>query len=85
MQTHASVFRDGPTLKEGCKKIDECYKEMNDLKVGKPVATNVTWVVTTVTIGCMSGVDIGDTASRQLCIKTEEGRRVEESIYLTRS
>ncbi|KAL5013129.1 hypothetical protein ScPMuIL_007399 [Solemya velum] len=33
MQTHASVFRDGPTLQEGCKKIDECYKEMDDLKL----------------------------------------------------
>jgi len=33
MQDHAAVFRDGPTLVEGCKKIDETYKKMEDLKV----------------------------------------------------
>ena len=34
MQTHAAVFRDGPTLQEGCDKMNKLYKEMDDLKVG---------------------------------------------------
>ena len=33
MQNHAAVFRDGPTLQEGCKKIDEIYDLQKDLKV----------------------------------------------------
>ena len=33
MQTNAAVFRDGPSLKEGCEKLDELYKEMEDIKV----------------------------------------------------
>ena len=33
MQNHAAVFRDGPTLQEGCKKIDEIYKLQDDLKI----------------------------------------------------
>jgi succinate dehydrogenase (ubiquinone) flavoprotein subunit len=33
MQAHAAVFRDGPTLQEGCKKMDEIYKMQNDLKL----------------------------------------------------
>jgi succinate dehydrogenase (ubiquinone) flavoprotein subunit len=33
MQNHAAVFRDGPSLKEGCEKIDEIYKQQADLKV----------------------------------------------------
>ncbi|CAI2735393.1 unnamed protein product [Schistosoma spindalis] len=34
MQEYAAVFRDGPTLKEGCKKMYELYvSRMNDLKV----------------------------------------------------
>jgi succinate dehydrogenase (ubiquinone) flavoprotein subunit len=36
MQNHAAVFRDGPTLKEGCDKMDVIYKEMlTNLKVTK--------------------------------------------------
>jgi succinate dehydrogenase (ubiquinone) flavoprotein subunit len=34
MQNHAAVFRDGPTLSEGCKKLAEVYKELKNLKVG---------------------------------------------------
>jgi succinate dehydrogenase (ubiquinone) flavoprotein subunit len=30
MQHHAAVFRDGPTLKAGCEKIDSLYKSFND-------------------------------------------------------
>lgn len=33
MQHHAAVFRDGPTLQEGCKKMDQLYKEQADLKI----------------------------------------------------
>ncbi|CAH8670803.1 unnamed protein product [Schistosoma margrebowiei] len=34
MQDYAAVFRDGPTLKEGCRKMYELYaSRMNDLKV----------------------------------------------------
>ena len=33
MPNHAAVFRDGPTLQEGCKKIDEIYDLQKDLKV----------------------------------------------------
>jgi len=33
MQNHAAVFRDGPTLTEGCKKIDEIYDLQKDLKI----------------------------------------------------
>lgn len=33
MQDYAAVFRDGPTLIEGCKKMDEVYKLFDDVKV----------------------------------------------------
>ncbi|GFO12157.1 succinate dehydrogenase [ubiquinone] flavoprotein subunit, mitochondrial [Plakobranchus ocellatus] len=33
MQTHAGVFRDGPSLQEGCKKMQDVYDGMQDLKV----------------------------------------------------
>ncbi|XP_046351032.2 succinate dehydrogenase [ubiquinone] flavoprotein subunit, mitochondrial-like [Haliotis rufescens] len=33
MQSYASVFRDGSSLEEGCRKMEEVYKEMEDLKV----------------------------------------------------
>ncbi|XP_074656151.1 succinate dehydrogenase [ubiquinone] flavoprotein subunit, mitochondrial-like [Tubulanus polymorphus] len=33
MQEHAAVFRDGPSLKEGCQKMDNIYQNMADLKV----------------------------------------------------
>jgi len=33
MQNHAAVFRDGPTLQEGCKKLDEIYALQKELKV----------------------------------------------------
>ena len=33
MQNHAAVFRDGPTLLEGCKKMDEVFKMQSDLKL----------------------------------------------------
>ncbi|XP_005104791.1 succinate dehydrogenase [ubiquinone] flavoprotein subunit, mitochondrial [Aplysia californica] len=33
MQTHAGVFRDGPSMKEGCNKMAAIYKQMEDLKV----------------------------------------------------
>lgn len=33
MQRHAAVFRDGEILKEGVKKIDECWQQLNDIKV----------------------------------------------------
>lgn len=33
MQNHAAVFRDGPTLVEGCKKMDEVFKMQNDLQI----------------------------------------------------
>ena len=36
MQDHAAVFRDGPSMAVGCKKIADLYKEMDDLKVGWP-------------------------------------------------
>eukprot|EP00485_Elphidium_margaritaceum_P004302 CAMPEP_0202697176 /NCGR_PEP_ID=MMETSP1385-20130828/10500_1 /ASSEMBLY_ACC=CAM_ASM_000861 /TAXON_ID=933848 /ORGANISM="Elphidium margaritaceum" /LENGTH=651 /DNA_ID=CAMNT_0049353559 /DNA_START=33 /DNA_END=1988 /DNA_ORIENTATION=- len=29
MQTHAAVFRDGESLKKGCKKVEECIDEFN--------------------------------------------------------
>ena len=34
MQNHAAVFRDGPTLEEGVKKMRDLNKELDDLKVG---------------------------------------------------
>lgn len=33
MQNHVAVFRDGPTLKEGCAKMDEVFKAQKDLKL----------------------------------------------------
>jgi succinate dehydrogenase (ubiquinone) flavoprotein subunit len=33
MQTNAAVFRDGPTLKEGCDKMAEIWKEADNIKV----------------------------------------------------
>jgi succinate dehydrogenase (ubiquinone) flavoprotein subunit len=33
MQNHAAVFRDGPTLQEGCKKLDGIYQMQKDLKL----------------------------------------------------
>uniref|UniRef100_A0A7R9P6N0 Succinate dehydrogenase [ubiquinone] flavoprotein subunit, mitochondrial n=1 Tax=Timema californicum TaxID=61474 RepID=A0A7R9P6N0_TIMCA len=33
MQTHAAVFRTEDTLQEGCKKTEEIYKQMSDLKL----------------------------------------------------
>jgi len=33
MQNHAAVFRDGPTLQEGCRKISDMWKDLSDLKV----------------------------------------------------
>ena len=33
MQNHAAVFRDGPSLKEGCQKLDQLQAEMKDIKV----------------------------------------------------
>lgn len=35
MQTHAGVFRDGPSLKEGCEKLAKIYQSMDDLKVSE--------------------------------------------------
>lgn len=33
MQTHAAVFRDGPSLRKGVEKMNDLYTEMDDLKV----------------------------------------------------
>lgn len=33
MQNHAAVFRDGPSLQEGCTKIDSIYQGKYDLKI----------------------------------------------------
>ncbi|XP_047106983.1 succinate dehydrogenase [ubiquinone] flavoprotein subunit, mitochondrial [Schistocerca piceifrons] len=33
MQTHAAVFRTAETLQEGCQKMAELYKQMDDLKL----------------------------------------------------
>lgn len=33
MQTHAAVFRTEETLKEGCSKMSELYKQMSYIKV----------------------------------------------------
>ncbi|CAH1776084.1 unnamed protein product [Owenia fusiformis] len=33
MQSHAAVFRDGASLKEGCDKMSALYKDMENLKV----------------------------------------------------
>lgn len=33
MHTHAAVFREADTLKEGVRKMDEVYKTMKDVKV----------------------------------------------------
>jgi succinate dehydrogenase (ubiquinone) flavoprotein subunit len=33
MQKHAAVFRDGPSLKEGCEKMDSIVKAQKDLKM----------------------------------------------------
>ena len=33
MQEHAAVFRDGPTLQEGVRKMKDLYKQLDDLKV----------------------------------------------------
>ena len=33
MQTNAAVFRDGPTLQEGCQKMDQLFKDMDDVQV----------------------------------------------------
>jgi succinate dehydrogenase (ubiquinone) flavoprotein subunit len=34
MQEHAAVFRDGPTLKAGCEKLDAIWKMLPDIKLG---------------------------------------------------
>lgn len=33
MQTHAAVFRDGPTLDEGCRKLTDLWAELDNIKV----------------------------------------------------
>lgn len=33
MQNHAAVFREGETLKKGCKLLDEIFQGQKDLKV----------------------------------------------------
>lgn len=33
MQTHAAVFRDGPSLEEGCKKMSDIFDLQKDLKI----------------------------------------------------
>jgi len=33
MQNHAAVFREGPTMKAGCEKMDKIYDGMNDIKL----------------------------------------------------
>jgi succinate dehydrogenase (ubiquinone) flavoprotein subunit len=33
MQKHAGVFRTGEVLQEGCKKMDDVYKTLNDIKL----------------------------------------------------
>jgi succinate dehydrogenase (ubiquinone) flavoprotein subunit len=33
MQKHAAVFRDGPSLQEGVKKLDVVFKKQADLKI----------------------------------------------------
>jgi len=33
MQNHAAVFRTGESLKEGITKLNECFKQLDDLKV----------------------------------------------------
>jgi succinate dehydrogenase (ubiquinone) flavoprotein subunit len=33
MQKHAAVFRDGPSLQEGVKKMDVVFKKQADLKI----------------------------------------------------
>lgn len=33
MQNNAAVFRDGPVLEEGCKLIDDVFKQQSDLKL----------------------------------------------------
>lgn len=33
MQNHAAVFRDGPTLQEGCKKLSQHWCKMDEMKV----------------------------------------------------
>lgn len=33
MQNHAAVFRDGPILQEGCKKMDEVYKLQSEVSI----------------------------------------------------
>ena len=42
MQEHAAVFRDGPTLQEGVKKMQALYKELDDLKVIR-VTSPIVW------------------------------------------
>ena len=39
MQTNAAVFRDGPTLKEGCELIADQYNDMENLKVGSAIVS----------------------------------------------
>ena len=45
MQNHAAVFRDGPTLAEGCKKMDAIYKEQADLKVWLTPCSHTSFVL----------------------------------------
>ncbi|XP_077296081.1 succinate dehydrogenase, subunit A (flavoprotein) [Arctopsyche grandis] len=40
MQEHAAVFRDAPTLEDGCKKMSEVYKKIHDVKVSD---TSLIW------------------------------------------
>ena len=35
MQRHASVFRDGPMLAEGCQRIGEVAQSLGELRVGQ--------------------------------------------------
>lgn len=50
MQTHAAVFRDGPTLEAGCRKMSDLYKE---LVCGLGSWTSRQWLFFSSTIACL--------------------------------
>jgi len=50
MQDHAAVFRDGPSLKAGCDKLDVVWKDMENIKVSQSFEDNIICLVITCTL-----------------------------------
>ena len=45
MQTHAAVFRDSQSMKEGCERLDGIYDELQDVKVSPQICVTQKLIV----------------------------------------